>query len=174
MGEASWPRAVAEDLPPGFRTYLALVPDGDVLQLLDSQARETADLLRALDDAQARRRYAPGKWSIKQVVGHVTDTERVFAYRALAFSRHDPNPLPGFEQDDWVARAGFDVRRVDALAAEFETVRGATLALFRSFTAEQLTRRGEANGVTFAVRGIPYFLAGHERHHVNVIRERYL
>lgn len=167
-------RPGANELPPYYQAYVELVPDGDILQQLEAQHRETVGLLESLDDVAARRRYAPGKWSIKEVVGHVMDTERVFGYRALAFSRGDATGLPGFEQDDWVAGAGFDDRDVRDLAAEFAVTRRATVALFRSLTPEQLDRRGEANGVTFSVRGIPFFLAGHERHHLAVIRERYL
>lgn len=167
-------RPLAGDLPAYYAAYLELVPEGDVLRLLENQGRETADLLAGLDDRRARHRYAPGKWNVKEVVGHILDTERVFVYRALSFARGDATPLPGFEQDDWAAGARFDERLVPDLAAEVTATRQATVAFFASLTADALARRGTANGVEFTVRGIPFFLAGHERHHLRIIRERYL
>lgn len=168
------PRPARDEYAPYFGGYIGEVPPGDVLEILEQQMAETQDLLRGLPTSRAMHRYAPGKWSIKEVVGHLSDTERIFAYRALCFSRSERAPLPGFEEDDYVAAAGFDARSLAELARELETVRAATLTLFRGLSDEALLRRGTANGKEFTVRAIAYIVAGHERHHVRVLRERYL
>ncbi len=168
------PRPAADEYAPYFGGYVGAVPAGDVLAILERQMGETQGLLRDLPASRAMHRYAPGKWSIKQVVGHLSDTERIFTYRALCFSRSERAPLPGFEEDDYVAAAGFDTRPLGELARELETVRAATLTLFRGLSDEALLRRGTANGREFTVRAIAYIVAGHERHHVRVLRERYL
>lgn len=159
---------------PYYARYVDLVPTGDILALLESQITETAEMLSGLSDKEADFRYAEGKWSIKQIVGHLADTERVFGYRALRFARADTTPLPGFEQDDFVRAAGFDRRTLIDLLAEFEAVRLASVRLFRSLDDEALARRGTASGCEFRVRAIPFIVAGHERHHVGVIAQRYL
>jgi hypothetical protein len=168
------PRPTPDEYAPYFGGYVGEVPPGDVLAILERQMVETQELLRGLPASRATHRYAPGKWSIKEVVGHLSDTERIFTYRALCFCRSDRAPLPGFEEDDYVAAAGFDARPLADLARELETVRGATLSLFRGLSDEALLRRGTANGREFTVRAIAYIIAGHERHHVRVLRERYL
>ena len=154
--------------------YVGLVPEEDVLAALEAQAGETAALLRAVLEARADFRYAPGKWSLKEVVGHVADTERVFAYRALRFARNDPTPLPGFEENDYVRFAGAGAHRLEELAAELEEVRRATLRLFRHLPEEAWTRRGVASGSEMSVRAIARIVVGHERHHLRIVRERYL
>lgn len=157
-----------------FARYIGLVPDGDLLQMMERQLSETLNLLRGLPPAKAEFRYAPDKWSIKQVIGHVSDTERVFCYRALCFSRADDTPLPAFDENEYVRRANFGDRTLADLAAEFEAVRHSTLHLFRSLDDAALLRRGVANNNGFTVRAIAYIIAGHERHHVKILRERYL
>ena len=161
------------EYPEYFRRYTSLVPEHDVLELLERQGGETLRLLSGLSEEQALYRYAPGKWSVKQVIGHVSDTERVFTYRALRFSRNDATALPGFEQDDFVAGANFDERPFGDVLEEFRSVRAASLTFFRSLNAELALRTGVANEMTFTVRSVPYILAGHERHHVSVLKERY-
>lgn len=167
-------RPAPEEYAPFYGTYVNAVPDGDVLALLAQQLEDTLALLDTVPRERWTRRYAPGKWSVSEVVGHVADTERVFAYRALRFARNDATPLPGFEQDDYVPFGGFDARPLPDLARELEAVRTASLALFRGLDQDAVGRRGTANGVEFTVRAIPWILAGHERHHVAVLRERYL
>lgn len=167
-------RPAPSEYAPYFGQYIAQVPEGDVLQILERQIEETVALLGDLPPEMATHRYAPGKWSVNQVVGHLSDTERVFAHRALRFSRGDRQPLPGFEQDDYVNRANFDDRSLNDVTEEFRWVRGASMALFGSMNEAMLRRRGIASGVEFTVRAIPYILAGHERHHLTVLRERYL
>jgi hypothetical protein len=157
-----------------YGRYVARVPDGSILSMLEEQIAGTLALLSPLDERRAAHRYAPGKWSIKQVVGHLADTERVLALRALAFARGETARLFGFEQDDWVAAADFDSRPLASLLEELSSVRHASLTLFRGFSGAQWDRRGIANEVEFTVRSIPWILAGHELHHVTVLRERYL
>jgi hypothetical protein len=158
---------------PYFEKYISLVPEGDVIDLLERQVDDTIRLVGGLSDTQALYRYAPGKWSLKEVVGHLADTERVFAYRALRIARNDQTPLPGFDENLFVANAGFDARPLADLVEDFRLVRRATVALFRSFTAEMIARRGISNDKTLSVRALAYITAGHERHHMGIIRERY-
>ncbi len=163
-----------DEYAPYYAGYIAGIPDGDILATLEAQGETTAGLLAGIPEERGDHRYAPGKWSLKEVVGHVNDAERVFALRALAFARGERAALFGMEQDEWVAAAGFDRRTVRSLAEEFRAIRLATLHLFRGLAPEDWARRGTASGVRFTVRAIPWILAGHERHHVHVIRERYL
>jgi uncharacterized damage-inducible protein DinB len=171
---ATIPRPDATEYVPYYDTYISKVPKGDVLKVLEDQRRETQQLLAGLSDAKALHRYAPEKWSIKQVVGHLMDTERVFCYRALAFGRADANPLPGFDEKAWAPAGRFDARALKDLAPELDAVRRATIALFSGLDDEALTRRGVANNNPITVRALAWIIAGHERHHVAILRERYL
>lgn len=157
-----------------FGRYVAQTPEGDVLETLARQIGETSSFLAGLGEERSNFRYAADKWSIKQVVGHLVDCERVFAYRALRFARGDAQALPGFEQDDYVTVANFDERTLASLIEEFEAVRRATLLLFDSLDAEAWLRLGGASGAPISVRAVPWILAGHELHHMAVIRDRYL
>jgi hypothetical protein len=167
-------RPSPSDFVPYFRQYIDKVPAGDVLAILESQIEETVAALGALSEEKALHRYAPGKWSVKEIVGHLADSERIFAYRALRFARGDATALPGFEQDDYVAPSGADQRSLADLLGEFAAVRRASLCLFRGFDGAAWARRGVASGNEFAVRAFPFIVAGHERHHLAVIRQRYL
>jgi len=171
---ATIPRPDATEYAPYCGTYVGKVPDGDLLELLERQRRETQNLLAGLSDTQALHRYAPGKWSIKEVVGHLMDSERVFCYRALRFARADEKPLQGFDEKAWVPAGSFDARPLADLAAELEAVRRATIALFGGFDAAALARKGTANNNEVTVRALAWIVAGHERHHVAILRERYL
>lgn len=158
---------------PYYATYTDLVRDADdVLQLLASQPAEL-DRLLVTAAGKGEHRYAPGKWSVREVLGHVADAERVFVYRALAFARNAEGEIPGMEQDDWLAAAGFATRTLEDLAAELRTIRAATLSLFRALPDQALERRGVASGVEFTVNAIPWIVAGHWRHHWGILRERY-
>ena len=159
---------------PYYSLYIDKVREGDILEVLAQQNRQTLSLLESIGEEKARFRYAPDKWSLKLVIGHVIDVERVFAYRALAFARNDPAKLPSMEQEDYAANANYDRRPLPRILAEFAAVRAATLALFESFDAEIGMRRGTASGYEFTARSMPYIIAGHELHHVGVLRERYL
>jgi len=167
------PRPAPEEHAPYYGRYIERIPECDILEFLETQNRDTLALLAEFGDARGGFRYAPGKWSINQVVGHVTDVERVFAYRALVFSRADATPQAGMEQDDWAETADHDKRTLSSIAAELATVRKATVSLFRGFTDDMWTRVGVANDCRFTARAMPFIIAGHELHHVGVLRERY-
>jgi hypothetical protein len=166
-------RPEATEYAPSYGGYISQVPGGDLLAILEDQRRDTQQLLAALPETRALHRYAPGKWSVKEVVGHVSDTERVFSYRALRFARGDAQPLAGFDEQAWVPAAGFDRRSLPDLLADLDAVRRATIALFRGFDAAALARKGTANNREITVRALAYVIAGHERHHLGILRERY-
>ncbi|MFN0149758.1 MAG: DinB family protein [bacterium] len=159
---------------PYYRGYVDQVPETDVIAILEDQIALRAQLLAQLSDEKARFRYADGKWSIKEIVGHLSDAERIFAYRALRIARGDATPLSGFEQDDYVAATNFDRRPFPELLDELDTVRRASLSLFRSLTDDELMRKGTASDNPFVARVIPFIIAGHEIHHIRILRERYL
>lgn len=166
---------------PGPNEYLAYygryidgVPDGELLVLLRDQLAETEALLREFTGARADHRYAPDKWSVKEVVGHMTDAERIFAYRALRFARGDRTPLPGFDENAFVRGANFAARALPEIAGEFRSVRMASITLFAGLSEEALMRRGVANEAEVTVRALAWIIAGHERHHAKILRERYL
>lgn len=156
-----------------FTKYIDLVPDGDLLAVLDAQHRETQRLLAPLSPEQARYRYADGKWSVTEVVGHLADTERIFAYRALRFARGDSTPLPGYDENGYTPAGRFDDRSLGDVLGEFTAVRGATIALFRGLPPDAFQRSGLADGKAVSVRALAYIIAGHERHHVNLFKTRY-
>ncbi len=130
--------------------------------------------LKTIDEAKHTYRYAEGKWSIKELVQHLIDTERVFAYRAMCFARKDSTPLPGFDENVYVEHSRGNDRPWKSLVTEMEVIRKATLLLFESFSEEELTQIGKASGYDMSVRAIGYCIAGHQRHHLKIIRERYL
>jgi uncharacterized damage-inducible protein DinB len=167
-------RPAADEYPALFERYVGRVPEGDVVDTLRRQFGETAALLAGLSDEQAGFRYAPGKWSIKQVAGHMADTERIFLYRALCFARGEAAPLPGFDEDAYVAAADFHDRRLAGLVNELRATREGTLAFFENVAPSALDRRGLANNREYSVRAVASLIAGHERHHVAILRERYL
>jgi hypothetical protein len=156
-----------------YSRYVDLAPDGDVLGTLADQIGGTLAHLGKLSEADSLKRYAPGKWSIREVVGHMIDAERIFAYRALRFARNDRTNLPGFEQDDYVAAAMFDRRPWPDLQEELASVRASSLLMFRGLGEEAWTREGVANGNPMSVRAAAYVIAGHELHHMKVLREMY-
>jgi hypothetical protein len=159
---------------PYYGRYISLVPDGDVLTTLERQLRESQSIFSAIPPAVGTYRYAPDKWSVNEMIGHMIDTERIFSVRALRFSRGDTSPLPGFEQDDYVRNASFDSYPLSELAAEFETVRRSTLFLFRHLTEDAWMRKGIASNAEITVRALAFIIAGHELHHREVLRTRYL
>ncbi len=167
-------RPDASEYAPYYEKYVSLVPAGDVVETLERQVGETLSLLRGLDEERAGSRYEPGKWSVKELVGHLADAERVFAYRALRFARGDRTPLPGFEQDDYVRGGNFDARPLKDLIDEFDSVRRATVTLFRQFDEEGWRRTGTASDNGFSVRALAHIIAGHELHHLNVLKTKYL
>lgn len=166
-------RPESGEFAPYYGPYIDRVPQGDIADILDAQFTTTRETLHRVPDERGTFRYQPGKWSINDVVCHLCDTERIYTYRALRIARGDKTPMPGFEQDDYVAIAGADGRDLSELVDEFATVRRATLSLLQSFDPEVWTRQGTANGAILSVRALAYIAAGHELHHMNVLRERY-
>jgi DinB superfamily len=158
---------------PYYERYVSLVQGEDILNTLDQQRRETMLLLSCRDDDEGDFRYAPEKWSAKEVLGHVCDTERIFAYRALRFSRNDGTPLEGFEQDDYVRNGAFSQRPLSDLVEDFIAVRRATLSLLRNLDEAAWVRRGIANKNEVSVRALAYIIAGHELHHRRILEEKY-
>lgn len=153
--------------------YVDLVGNEPILEILSNLKESTFKFFMDLDVNKANYAYAEGKWTIKQVLGHMADTERIFAYRALAFS-HESITLPGFNQDVYMENATFNSRTLEDIANEFKTIRETSLYLFRPMTEAQSTQKGIANGNPFSVRAYAYMMAGHEMHHINILKERYL
>lgn len=157
-----------------YFTYIDQVGAGDIRTVLDAQLTETLPLLEGISEEQSLARYAPGKWSIREVVGHLNDTERLFVFRALWFARGFDSPLPSFDQDVAVSTAGADDRSWRSHVEEFRTIRRATASFFQNLPADAWLRRGVASGNPFTVRALAYISAGHVSHHVRILRERYL
>jgi len=165
-------RPQTHEYPAWGETYIKLV-DGDVIEILERQVTEFTDFINSLVE-KADYAYAPGKWTIKEIVGHIIDAERVFAYRMTCFARGEQQPLPGFEENDYVANAHFSDRSLLSLSHEFALLRKANLYLFKSLTEEELNRKGTASGKEITVRAILFVTAGHIMHHTSIIKERYL
>jgi uncharacterized damage-inducible protein DinB len=159
---------------PYFSRYIDLVPEEDVVTALAAQGDETQKLLASLDEERAAYRYGPDKWSIKGVIGHVVDSERIFAYRLLAVARGDETPLPGFDEKEYAKHANFDRRPLRDLAEELDALRRANLLLMRNLSDDDWNRRGVANNNATSARALAFTMLGHERHHLKVLRERYL
>jgi uncharacterized damage-inducible protein DinB len=158
---------------PYYGRYISLVQGEDILNILDNQRRQTMLLLSGRDEEDGNFRYAPGKWTAKEVLGHLCDTERIFAYRALRISRGDATPLPGFEQDDYVRNGPFANRCLGDLVEEFIAVRRASLSLLRNLDETAWMRRGVASQNEVTVRALAYMIAGHELHHRKILEEKY-
>ncbi len=158
---------------PYYERYISLVSGTDILSTLDSQRRDTLLLLSGRDESDGNFRYAPDKWSAKELLGHVCDTERIFAYRALRVSRGDQTPIEGFEQDDYVKNGPFAQMPLEEIVEDYIAVRRATLTLFRNLGEAAWTRRGIANKNEVSVRALAYTIAGHELHHRRILEQRY-
>ena len=168
------PRPTPSECGRDWGSYVAAVPGTGAWPALLQQREEVARRLGALPEDRALHRYAAGKWSIREVLGHITDGERVFAYRALRFARGDQTPLPGFDENAWGKASRAHDRPLGELLDDHARVRAATLSLFRGFSAEEIGRRGTASNAPMSVRGLIYVVAGHERHHMKILKERYL
>ena len=168
------PRPIAGEYLPYYDRYIERVPEGDVVAILAGQLGDTLALLRSIPAERSLHRYAADKWSMRDLVQHMADTERVMSYRALTIARGDTTALPGFEEADWARVAAADHREWPDLIAELEAVRAATLTLLRGLADDATARRGTANGATVTVSALAFIIAGHERHHVAILRERYL
>ena len=157
-----------------YADYVGKIEGNNVKAELTAQLDELGELVGGLSDEEARYRYEEGKWSIKEVLGHLCDAERVFSYRAMSIARGEQQNLPGYEQDEYAAVAGFDRRPLESLLWELRNLRGANAVLFESLNEEELQRRGNANDVEVSVRAVAYIMAGHMAHHLAVLKERYL
>jgi len=156
-----------------YFTYIDQVPDGDIVATLDRQPGEARAVFEGIDEERSLHRYAPGKWTIRELLSHVNDTERIFALRALWFARSLGAPLPGFEQDEAIATAGADARSWQSHMEEFTAIRAATVALFRNLPDDAWARQGVASGNTFSVNALAWITAGHVAHHLKLLRDRY-
>ena len=164
----------ASEYAPFYAGYVGLVPPGDVRDHLRLQVLDTNALLSGVPEAKAEQAYAPGKWTLKEVIGHVSDAERVFSYRMLSIARGDPAALPPFDENLWVPASNANARSVSSLLLDLATVRASTSLLVGALDEAAWTRRGTASGKTISVRALGHICVGHERHHLQIIRERYL
>jgi len=168
-------KPLAGEYPAYASMYMDLIPnDGRLLQHFEDNFIGSRKLIQSIPEKKLYYRYAEGKWTIKEILVHIIDDERIYCYRALRFARKDSTELPGFEQDDYAASSGANERSIESILHEFETVRKATISLFENFPEEVFTRLGTANGNKVSVRALGYHIAGHEMHHRNIIKERYL
>ena len=161
-----------QEYPEAYKTYISLVA-GDVIEILENQATDFSSFLNNIAD-KGDYAYAPGKWTVKELVGHLIDTERIMVFRLTCFARNEKAQLPGFEEDDYITNAHFNDRSLFSLAEEFAQLRKANMFLINSLNEADLNRSGNANGKNISVRALVYVLAGHIMHHTNVIKERYL
>jgi DinB superfamily len=157
-----------------FGNYIRMVPEGNILDILAKQEKETAGLLSEWTESQGNYRYAEGKWTLKEVIGHIADTERVQSYRLLRFARGDETPLPGFDQDQFMSCSPFENWNIVALTKDYRAVRQATLTLLSGLQEEAWSLRGTASNAGLTVRAVANVIAGHELHHIKIIREKYL
>jgi len=165
-------RPAETEYAPYYGKYLGLVPEEDVLEALRAELPKTLALLRGVPDAEAGRTHPPYTWTIRQVVGHLNDCERIMGYRALRFARGDATPLPGFDENAYVPMGEFDRRSLADLALEFEALRHSHVRMFANLPEEAWDRRGVANEAEMSVRALAYTLVGHERHHTAILRKR--
>ena len=173
MNTATIARPEADESSAYFQRYIARVSDEPLSQQLMDQAREVERRFETVTDRQALARYAEGKWSIKELLGHLCDTERILSYRLLRIARGDTTPLPGYDENAYVPAGRFDERPLPMLLAEFRAVRLSTSALLEGLPEEAWTRWGEANGSPITVRALAYIIVGHLNHHLEVLRDRY-
>jgi len=167
-------RPEINSIPSYYRNYVALATESEPVEALRASAERAQALVRSIPERNAGHRYAEGKWSIQEVLCHLMDGERVFAYRALRFARGDQTPLPGYDQDLYAPRANAASRSLERLAGEMTRLRASTMDLFEGFSPEMLARTGEANHNVLSVLALGFIIAGHERHHLRVLAERYL
>jgi hypothetical protein len=162
------------EVPEFYRGYVQLAGNGDVLQALRNAKARAAEVLSTISEDHAGHSYAPGKWSLKELLQHIIDSERIFAYRALRMARGDAQPLHGFDENAYAALSNADARSWEALMHEHDLVSASTIAMFEGFDANMLARRGMANNAHFSVEAIGWITAGHMLHHLRIISERYL
>lgn len=164
-------RPADSEFAPWAKKYVDLVDDPDIVHAVSTQRDHLIALLARLDGSY---HYEPGKWTVNEVLGHITDAERIFCYRILCVARGEQGALPPFEQDDYMANANFNSRSLSDLTAEFESVRDSSIHLLRGLPSEAWMRRGTSAGTSVTTRGLAYVLAGHEKHHTRILREKYV
>lgn len=167
-------RPGADEFAPYYNGYISQTQGDDAIKLLESELKDSLHFFAAIDENKSLTAYDKGKWTIRQVLGHIVDTERVMSYRALRFARNDKTDLPGFEQDDFIRGMDFNQVPLATLLKEFELMRRANIHLFRNLQPEAWDRRGNASGKPVSVRALAFILIGHEKHHRNIVKERYL
>ncbi len=163
-----------ETVPTFYKNYVKQIEETDLLQALRISGHRCLELIHSIPEEKSDYRYADGKWSIRELLCHMIDAERIFAYRALRFARNDKTPLAGFEEKDYAPQANAKGRSLHKIAAEMAHLRSSTIDLFEGFTPEMLTRKGLANNNELSVSALGFIVAGHETHHCNVLKERYL
>jgi hypothetical protein len=163
-----------ESYPFYFSNYIQLVEQEDLNSVLKNQIETSKQFFNSIPEEKIDYRYAEGKWNIKEVLQHIIDTERVFAYRALAFARQEPNALPGMDENSYAKNSNADSRKWKDLIDEFEAVRQSTIHLYQSFSESQLELTGKTVSYEISVRALGYTIAGHSAHHINILKERYL
>jgi hypothetical protein len=162
------------EYPSYYHTYIGKVPYNDLIIALKTSGSEFADFIRSVPADKLSYRYADGKWTIKEIIGHIIDAERVFTYRAMRFSRNDKTALPGFDENIYVPESRASERTITELIEEYEAVRASSIAFFTSITPQMAERTGICNGNEISVRAFGFIIPGHEIHHMQVIKERYL
>lgn len=167
-------RPLNNEYPNYYEPYVSLVPEGDLVEILKESLQQTVNLFEGITEEDGLFRYAPGKWSVKEVLGHITDTERIMSYRLLRVSRGDQTPLAGFDENDYVAAAQSNLLPMENLLHDFITTRNATIALIQNTPAGAWETIGNANGLEITTRAIAYIIAGHQIHHCKIMTERYL
>jgi hypothetical protein len=173
MSKLSIPRPAPDESAPFYHGYISEVPGELIGKYLVEQLHDLERLMAPLDDTAARSRYAAGKWSVKEVLGHLADAERIFAYRLMRIARHDATPLPGFDENAYVPAGEFDARALASLVGEFGALRLSTIALVDGLPPDSWVRRGQASGASITARALAYIIVGHVAHHARVLRERY-
>jgi uncharacterized damage-inducible protein DinB len=173
MSRLSLPQPAPDESAPFYHGYISEVAGEHIGRYLAEQVPELELLVAPLDDTAARARYAPGKWSVKEVLGHLTDTERIFTYRLLRVARGDTTPLPGFDENAYVPAGAFDARALASIVGELRALRSSTIALMDGLAPDTWARRGQASGASVSARALAYIIVGHMAHHTRVLRERY-
>lgn len=163
-----------DEYPDYYQEYMKLLPDGDILYLLEKQASDLRYMFKDISEERAEEAYAEGKWTMKELLQHLIDSERIFGYRALCFSRGEEASLPGWDEGKYVYNSLANIRSLESLLDEYELTRRSNMAMFRSFTFEMMNNYGVANGREMSLRGLIYVIAAHELHHMNILQTRYL
>jgi len=156
-----------------YKNYIELIDEPNIVQVLIQQGQQTYAVIQRLTEEEASYRYEDDKWSVKEIFGHLVDTERIMAYRALCISRGETKSLPGYDHEAYVQQANFESRSLQSISTEYDALRNANISMFNSFSKDQILRTGKANDVTVSVRALAYIIAGHERHHMQILENKY-